>query len=143
MVLGNPFFDLVVKFGGLDEDLLRFGLSRDVGEGVIDSISLPPTDLEIVGVLVTWLSKHKFRAFQRHPVVSDLAHDPIPGTRNCHVRRLEGSVVSSRKSPVCRKAYNGRVCEVAHDQGAHIVQLFLGGLVSLGCLLYTSPSPRD
>ncbi len=67
--------------------------------------------------------------------MSDLAHDPIPGTGYGHVRRLECSVVGGRESPICRKSDKARVSEVAGNQGAHIVQLFLGGCVFLGVLI--------
>jgi len=134
MVLGNPVFDMAVKLGRLDKDLLRFSFGCNIGEGVVDSVSLPPTGLEIVDILMSWLAEHKLGAFQREPVMSDLAHDPIPGTRNCHVCRLECSVVSGRKFPVCRKTGNCRVCQVAGDQGAPVVQFLLGSLVSLGFL---------
>jgi len=80
----------------------------------------------------SWLAEHKLGAFQRDPVMSNLAHDPIPGTRDCHVCRLECSVISGRESPVGRKASDRRVCEVAGDQGAPVVQFLLGGPVSLG-----------
>ena len=40
MSFRDPVFDLVVKLGSLDKDLLRFGLRRNIGEGVVDSISL-------------------------------------------------------------------------------------------------------
>jgi len=59
----DPVFDLAVKLGSLDKDLLRFGLRRDVGEGVVDGISLSPAGLEIVGVLLRRFAQHKFRAF--------------------------------------------------------------------------------
>jgi hypothetical protein len=62
----------------------------------------------------------------------NLAHDPISRTGNRHVRGLECCVVSSRKSPIRRKAGNARVCEVASDERPHVVQFLLGGLVFLG-----------
>ena len=77
MVFRDPAFDFAVKPFRFDEDLLRFGLGRNIGEGV-DSISLSPTRLKVVGVLVRGLTQHQFRALQGHPVVSDLARDPIP-----------------------------------------------------------------
>src|SRR5208337_1954781 len=63
VTLCDPVFDLVVKFVGLNKDLLRFGLGRYVGEGIVDSISLSPTGLKVVGILVSGFSQHKFRAF--------------------------------------------------------------------------------
>ena len=63
VTLCDPVFDLVVKCDGLDKDLLRFGLGRYVGEGIVDSISLAPTGLQVVGILVSGFSQHKFRAF--------------------------------------------------------------------------------
>src|SRR5271166_2482025 len=67
--------------------------------------------------------------------MSNLAHYPIPGACYGHIRRLECSVVGSRESPICGKPCKARVCEVASDQRPHVVQLFLGGLVSLGFLI--------
>jgi hypothetical protein len=67
--------------------------------------------------------------------MSDLAHDPIPSADDGHIRGLECCVVSSRESPVCRKAGNAGVREVAGDQLPHVVQFLLGGLVSLGFLI--------
>ena len=64
--------------------------------------------------------------------MSNLTYDPIPCTGYRHIRSLECSVVGSRESPICGKPGKARVCEVASDQRAHVVQLFLGGLVSLG-----------
>ena len=57
MVFRDPVFDFAVKPRGLDKDLLRFGLRGDVGEGVVDGISLSPTGLEVVGVGVSYLPK--------------------------------------------------------------------------------------
>jgi len=100
--------------------------SRNVGEGVVDRISLSPTGFEIIGLLVHGFAQHKFRALLRHPVMSSLAHDPISRTGNRHVRGLECCVVSSRKSPIRRKAGDGRVCEVASDERPQVVQFLLG-----------------
>ena len=61
MVHGNPVLDLAIKLLRLDDDLLRFRLRRNVGEGVVDRISLSPTGFEIIGVLVHGLAQHKFR----------------------------------------------------------------------------------
>lgn len=61
MVFRNPVFDLAIKLLRLDEDLLRFRLCRNVGEGVVDRISLSPTGFEIIGVLVRGFAQHKFR----------------------------------------------------------------------------------
>jgi hypothetical protein len=36
MVFRDPAFDFVVKLFRLDDDLPRFGFSRNVGEGVVD-----------------------------------------------------------------------------------------------------------
>src|SRR5580658_1807864 len=73
--------------------------------------------------------------------MSNLAHDPISRTGNRHVRGLECCVVSSRKSPICRKASEASVCEVAGDQGSHIVQFLLGGFVFLGFLICQQARP--
>jgi hypothetical protein len=99
VIVRNPAFDFAVKPGCLDEDLLCFRLRRNVGEGVIDSISLSPTGFKIVGVLVRRFAQHKFRTLLRHPVMSDLAHDPIPRTGYGHIRSLERSVVGG-ESPI-------------------------------------------
>ena len=85
----------------MKDDLFCFCVGRNIGESVVDSISLPSTRLKIVGVLVRAFTQHQFRALQRHPVVSDLAHDPIPRTGYGHIRRLERSVVCSGESPIC------------------------------------------
>jgi hypothetical protein len=50
MVGGNPVLDLVVKLVRLHEDFHRFSFCRNVGESIVDSVSLPPTGLEVVGV---------------------------------------------------------------------------------------------
>ncbi len=63
MVLGNPVLDLVIKFGSLDHDLFRFGICGNVGESVVNRVSLSPTRLKIVGVLVLKFAQHKFRTF--------------------------------------------------------------------------------
>ena len=89
VIIRNPILYLFVKLGCLNEDLLCFRLGRNVGESVVDSISLPSTRLKIVGVLVRGFTQHQFRALQGHPVVSDLAHDPIPRTGYGHIRSLE------------------------------------------------------
>jgi hypothetical protein len=60
MVLRDPVFDLAVKLRSLDEDLRRFGLGSNIGEGVVDSISLSPTGLKIIGVLVGRLPNTSF-----------------------------------------------------------------------------------
>ena len=52
MVPCDPVFDLVIKLRGLDDDLFRFGFRGDVRKGVVNRVSLSPTGLEIVGVLV-------------------------------------------------------------------------------------------
>ncbi len=57
-------------------------------------------------MLVRGFAQHQFRAFQRHPVMSDLARDPIPRTGYSHIRSLERSVVGRRESPICRKTGN-------------------------------------
>jgi hypothetical protein len=113
MVLCNPVFDFVVKLGSLVKDLLRFGLVRDVGERLVNRVSLSTTGLEIVSVFVGGLPQDEFRDIQRDPMMSDLAHDPITCTGYGHIRGLKGRVVGSRESPICRKAGNARVCEVA------------------------------
>ncbi|PYX60306.1 MAG: hypothetical protein DMG76_02840 [Acidobacteria bacterium] len=69
-------------------------LGSDVGEGVVDSISLSAVGLEVVGILVSRFSQRK---------LPDLAHDPISRASNGHIRGLECSVVSGRESSVCRK----------------------------------------
>src|SRR6267378_2574018 len=74
--------------------------------------------------------------------MSNLAHDPISRTGTRHVRGLECCVVSSRKSPICRKAGNARVREVASDERPHVVQFLLGGLVFLGFLICQQVRPR-
>ena len=89
MVLGNPVLDLVIKLLRLDEDLLRFRLRRNVGDRVVDRISLPPTCFKIVGVLLRRFTQDQFRAFQRNPMMSDLAHDPISRTGYSHIRSLD------------------------------------------------------
>jgi hypothetical protein len=58
MVLCDPIFYLAIKPVRLSEYLLRFGLRGDLGEGVVDSISLPSTRLKIVGVLVCGFTQH-------------------------------------------------------------------------------------
>jgi hypothetical protein len=67
--------------------------------------------------------------------MSDFAHDPIPRTGYGRIRSLERNVVGSRKSPICGKPGKARVSEVAADQGSHIVQFLLGGVVLLGVLI--------
>jgi hypothetical protein len=52
-----------------------------------------------------------------------------------HIRSLECCVVSSRESPICRKASKARICKVAGNQRAHVVQFLFGSLVSLGFLI--------
>ena len=64
----------------MKDDLFCFCVGRNIGESVVDSISLPSTRLKIVGVLVRGFTQHQFRALQGQPVVSDFAHDPIPRT---------------------------------------------------------------
>jgi hypothetical protein len=49
VVLRDPVFDFAVKLRGLDSNLLRFRLRRNIGEGVIDRTSLSPTGLKVVG----------------------------------------------------------------------------------------------
>jgi|HubBroStandDraft_3_1064219.scaffolds.fasta_scaffold43253_2 hypothetical protein len=73
-------------------------LSRRWG---VDMLNAAPTRLKIVGVLMRGFAQHQFRALQGHPVVSDLAHDPIPRTGYGHIRRLERSIVGSGESPIC------------------------------------------
>jgi hypothetical protein len=63
VVFRNPVFDFAVKPFCLDEDFLRFRLRRNVGEGVVDRISLSPTCLKIVGIIVHRFVQHKFRTF--------------------------------------------------------------------------------
>ena len=65
MVFRDPVFDFAVKPFCLGEDFLRFRLRRNVGEGVVDRISLSPTGLKIVGIIVRRFVQHKFRTFQR------------------------------------------------------------------------------
>jgi hypothetical protein len=101
VVFRNPVFAFNVKLFCLDEDLFCFCVSRNIGEGIVDSISLPSTRLKIVGVLVRGFTQHQFRALQGRPVVSDLAHDPIPRTGYGHIRSLERSVVCNGESPIC------------------------------------------
>ena len=101
VVFRNPVFDFNVKLFCLDDDLFCFCVGRNIGESVVDSISLLPTRLKIVGVLVRGFTQNQFRALQGHPVVSDLAHDPIPRTGYGHIRSLERSVVGSGESPIC------------------------------------------
>ena len=60
MSFRDPVFDLVVKLGCLDKDLLRFGLRRNIREAVVDRISLSPTGFKIVGVLVRGLPNTSF-----------------------------------------------------------------------------------
>ena len=98
VVFRNPAFEFNVKLFCLDDDLFCFYLGRNIGESVVDSISLPSTRLKIVGVLVRGFTQHQFRTLQGHPVVSDLAHDPIPRTGYGHIRSLERSVVCSCES---------------------------------------------
>ncbi len=43
------------------EQRLRY--NRYVGEGIVDSISLSPTGLKVVGIPVSRFSQHEFRAF--------------------------------------------------------------------------------
>lgn len=135
MVLGNPVLDSTVKLVRLDQDLLRFSLRSYVGEGVVDGISLPATGLKIIGVLVSRLPQYELYAFKRYAVMSDLAYDTISCTRDRHVRGLECSIVGSCETPVCRKARKVRVCQVAGDQGSHIVQFLLGCFVFLGTFI--------
>ena len=52
MILGNPGFDVVIKLGSLDHNLFRFSLRGNVGESVVNRVSLSPTRLKVVGVLV-------------------------------------------------------------------------------------------
>src|SRR5260370_36034503 len=73
--------------------------------------------------------------------MSNLADDPISRTGNRHVTGLECRVVSSSKSPICRKAGNARVCEVASVERPHVVQSLLGGLVFLGFLICQQVRP--
>ena len=143
MALGNPVLDLAIKLLRLDKDLRRFRLRRNVGEGVVDRISLSPTGLKIVGVLLRRFTQDQFRAFQRNPVMSDLAHDPISRTDDSHIRSLECSVIRRRESPICRKTGNARVCEVASDERPHVVQFFLGGFVFSGLPYLPASSSRS
>src|SRR6266566_5933900 len=62
VVFRNPVFDFNVKLFCLDDDLFCFCVSRNVGESVVDSISLPSTRLKIVGVLVRGFTQHQFCA---------------------------------------------------------------------------------
>jgi hypothetical protein len=101
MVFRNPVFDFNLKLFCLDDDLFCFSVGRNIGESLVDSISLPSTRLKIVGVLVHGFTQHQFRALPGHPVVSDLAHDPIPRTGYGHIRSLERSVVGSGESSIC------------------------------------------
>src|SRR5580658_2368518 len=79
-------------------------LSRRWG---VDMLNAAPTRLKIVGVLMRGFAQHQFRALQGHPVVSDLAHDPIPRTGYGHIRRLESSVVRQSRISDLRKARQG------------------------------------
>jgi hypothetical protein len=115
VVLRNPVFDFDVKLFCLDDDLFCFCVGRNIGESVVDSISLSSTRLKIVGILVCDFTQHQFRALQGHAVVSDLAYDPIPRTGYGHIRSLERSVVGSGESPICRKASKTGVREVARS----------------------------
>jgi len=102
VVFRNPVFDFNVKLFCLDEDLFCFCVGRNIGESIVDSISLPSTRLKIVGVLVRSFTQHQFRALQGHPVVSDLAHDPIPRTGYGQVYsvRCEADVLMTSVSPL-------------------------------------------
>jgi hypothetical protein len=92
VVFRNPVFNFNVKLFCLDDDLFCFCVGRNIGESVVDSISLPSTRLKIVGVLVRGFTQHQFRALQGHEVVSDLAHDPIPRTGYGHIRSLSATL---------------------------------------------------
>jgi hypothetical protein len=72
VILRNPVFDLPIELGSLHDDLFCFSLRGDVRKGVVNRVSLSPTGLEIVGVLVRGFAQQEFRAFQGHPVMSDL-----------------------------------------------------------------------
>jgi len=73
--------------------------------------------------------------------MSNLAHDPISRTGNRHVRCLECCVVCGGESPICGKAGNVRVCEVASDERPHVIQFLLGGLVFLRFLICQQARP--
>ena len=53
MVFRDPVFDFALELGRPDKNLRRFGPGCDVGKCVVDSISLSPTGLEVVGILIT------------------------------------------------------------------------------------------
>jgi hypothetical protein len=94
-----------------------------------------PTGLKIIDVFVSRLSQHKLYAFERHAVMSDLAHDPISGTSDRHVCGLQRSVVSRGKPSVRREAGKSGVRKVASDQSSHIVQFLLGRFVFPGIFI--------
>src|ERR1700730_2662524 len=73
--------------------------------------------------------------------MSDFARDPISRTGNRHIRSLECSVIGSGELSICGKPDKARVCEVAGDQGSHIVQFLLGGFVFLGVVIYQQFRP--
>jgi hypothetical protein len=64
MVLGDPVFNLAVKLGRLRQDLFRFGLRGDIGEGVVNCISLAPTGFKLVGVPVGAIPQQELGAFE-------------------------------------------------------------------------------
>jgi hypothetical protein len=90
----NPVFDFNVKLFCLDDDLFCFCAGRNIGESVVDSISLPSTRLTIVGVLGRGSTQYQFRALQGRPVVSDLApgceygHSVCGVSDRCRQRRI-------------------------------------------------------
>jgi hypothetical protein len=55
VIFRKPIFYLGIKLGCLGKNLLRLGLRRYVGEGVVNGISLSPTGLKIIGGLVSRL----------------------------------------------------------------------------------------
>jgi hypothetical protein len=63
VVFRNPVFDFNVKLSCLDEDLFCFRVRRNIGESIVDGISLSSARLKIVGVLVRVFAQHQFRTF--------------------------------------------------------------------------------
>ena len=60
VVFRNPVFDFNVKLFCMDEDLFCFCGGRNIGESIVDSISLPSARLKIVSVLVRGLPNTSF-----------------------------------------------------------------------------------
>lgn len=121
---GDPLLYHIRESFGFSGQSVVLRIASNKSVVIVNHVPLPLASVEIVAIRVSSLANREFKDFNANPVVPRHGHT-VTGACDRHFCSLQGGIVCSRKTPVCRYPIQRCIGEVASNDGSELVQFFL------------------